>query len=333
MKQFLALLLALGMVFAMTACVQTPPVTDDTTDPPASGDTGGPGCEIDPTVNQPTLPPVTVDNPVTYVMISYSDEAGNLFSLNAYDNGEGLAHVEYVGQEKKVGTFELSVLHNLAEAIAESGFAALNGQSVYEEGSSYASMYVLYQDESYLGADYSGQVAQEFLDAYGKLDSFFQTLTAALPVYVPQPVVMGEVEEGVLTAMTDILKATGMRDLDTLYISDVPRDEFFDITLGLTDTTGILSGTTCSAMMMTTPYSFVIVTVSDDADMDAVRQDFADHLGWNQWVCVSATDAMIAQKDNMILCLLGSSDMFTKTAGAVQSCGWSDIVTYENPNR
>lgn len=334
MKQIFALLLVLGMLFAMTACTQTPPATNDPTDPPASGDIGnGPSCEIDPTVNQPTLPPVTVDNPVNYVMIGYTDAAGNTRSLIAYDNGEGAVYVEYVGAEKKVGTFDLSVLHNLTEAIQDAGFHALNGTSVYEDGNDYASMYVLYQDESYLGADYSGQVSQEFWDAYSKLDSFFQTLTAALPVYVPAPVVMGDVNASVLTAMTDILKATGMPNLDSLYISDVPRDEFFDITLGLTDTADIVNGTTCAPMMLTTPYTFVIVTVDEDADADTIRQDFADHLGWNQWVCVSATDAMIAQKDNMILCLLGSSDMFTMTADAIRACGWSNIETYESPSR
>lgn len=330
MKQFLALLLALCIAFAMTACNQIPPVTDDPTDPPATDD---PGTEIDPSNDQPTLPPVTVDNPASYVLISYTDENGNYYTLNAYDNGEGMAQVEYVGKEKKVGTLDLSVLHNLTKAISESGLEALNGQSVDEDGANFASMYVLYQDESFLGADYSGKVPQEYLDAYAKLDSFFQEMTAGMPVYVPQPVVMGDVDPEVLTAMNEILMDAHIPNLDSLYISDVPRDEFFDITLGLTDTSSITSGTSCAPMMLTTPFSFVIVTVSEDADVDAIRQDFVDHLGWNQWVCVSASQAMIAQKDNMILCLLGSDNLFAVTAAAIGNCGWNNIETYQNPRQ
>lgn len=329
MKRILAIFLAALMLLSLAACKPSTPTVPnaDPTDPT------DPIVETpDPTEPVPTLPDVTVENPVTYLTIGYGDADGNYYTLTAYDNDEGMVYVEYMGEVKKVGTFELSVLHNLTQALEESGFAALNGQSEYNDGAAYASMYVSYQDDTMLSADYSGQIPDAFMTCYNKLDAFFQVLTAGLEVYVPQPVVMDDVNPDVLAAMNAILNNTGMENLDSLYISSVPMDEFFGITLGLTETEGVLSGTNCAPMMLATAYSFVIVQVSEDADKDAICQDFADHLEWNKWVCVSASNAMIARNGDMILCLMASGDLYDMTANAIEAAGWTDIETYENPN-
>ena len=283
------------------------------------------------TTQVPTLPQITVENPVNYLLISYTDAQGTMKSLTAYDDGSGKAHVEYVGDVKKVGDLDLAVLHNIAQAVADAGCPALNGQSVFDEGVEFASMYVSYPDESYLGADYSGVVSQEFLDCYGKLDDFFRQLTAGLEIYVPQPLVMEGVDPAVLETMLDILNHTGMEYPDSLYISNVPMDEFFGPAMGLTKTEGILSGTGCSPMMSGSAYSFVMVRVAENADRDAICADFAAHLEWNKWVCVSASDAMIARKGDMILCLMATGELYEITANAIREADWENIETYENP--
>lgn len=324
MKKLLALLLALVMVLSFAACTQTDQPTDPTepqpTDPPTT----------DPPAVQETLPEVTVDNPVTYLTISMNI-GGNYVSLTAYDNDEGMAHVEYVGAEKKVGDFSLSILHNVAKAVDESGISALNGQSVYTDGNDYASAYVSYADGSYIGADYSGEVPEAFTTVYNSLDAFFQAITASLEVYVPRPVVTGDVNADALSAILDVLDKSGIPNLDGYYIVDVPKDEFFDMTVGLTDSRDVLSGTSCGAMMMTTPYSLIVLEVSKDADMDAITADFAKNIPWNHWVCVSASNAMVARKGNLILFLLGSDSLYAQTASAIQDAGWTNITTYTNP--
>jgi len=320
MKKVWILILAAALL--LTACGREKP--QESTEPSAT-------AQPTETTQAPTLPQITVENPVNYLLISYTDTQGTMKSLTAYDDGNGKAHVEYVGDVKKVGDFDLAVLHNIAQAVEDAGCAALNGKSVFNDGTEYASMYISYPDESYLGADYSGVVSQEFLDCYGKLDAFFRQLTAGLEVYVPKPLVMEGVDPAVLETMLDILDHTGMENPDSLYISDVPMDDFFGTAMGLTRTEGILSGTSCSPVMMASAYSFVIVRVEENADRDAICADFAEHLAWNKWVCVSASDAMTARKGDMILCLMAAGDWYEMTANAIREAGWEDIRTYENP--
>lgn len=319
MKRILALLLALMLVFSCTACSAQP--ADGTTQSAATEQT-------EPEVNA-TLPQVTVENPATYFSLSISDDSGEYRALTAYDDGQGMAYLEYVGDIRKVATFDLSVLHAITAELENSGLVQLNGTNAEGEGGTYASMYVSYADEGYLGAGYTGTVAQEFMDGYEIMDAYFQALMAAVPEYVPQPAVMGEVNADALAAVMEVLENSGMEPLDMFVISDVPTTDVY--TAGLTDAAGITNITSCGPMMMATAYSFVIATVEEESAIDAVRQDFADNLDWNRWVCVSAETALIAQKDNMVVCVMASGDLYQKTADAIVNAGWTQVETVENP--
>ena len=81
-------------------------------------------------------------------------------------------------------------------------------------------------------------------------------------------------------------------------------------------------------MMMTTPYSLVVVRVDDAKYIDAVREDLASNLAWNKWVCVSATNAVIAQKGGLVLCLMGSSIDYSATVQGIKNAGWENLQTY-----
>ena len=215
MKRFFAFILAAVLVFSFVGCGKT---QNEPIDPPADEvveTTPTPAPEVE-------LPEVTVDNPATYVEASISDENGNYRYLIAYDNGEGGVNVEYVGDVKKVGTFEASALHGITAELENAGFAALNGQEVYEEGMSSASMYVSYADETYLSAGFSGTIPQEFMDSYAALDAYFQKLTAALPVYVPQPLVDGEVDEAVLAEILQFVEVSGIENADAMLATATP---------------------------------------------------------------------------------------------------------------
>ena len=95
---------------------------------------------------------------------------------------------------------------------------------------------------------------------------------------------------------------------------------------------GITSGTSCAPMMLSSAYSFVLVTVDDEDDADDVCEDFADHIAWNKWICASASHTMTAQKGRMALCLMGTGDYYEKTAGAIRDAGWEDIEEFTNPD-
>ncbi len=322
MKKLLCLLLALSMLFAFAACKTNEPVED-----PADTSSEEPSQSTQPSTDEP----VTVENPIGYFSMSFSDAEGTK-SLTAYDNEDGTAYVEYVGNEKKVGYLDVAVLHNLTAALEATALPSLNAKSEYTDGDAYASMYVQYVDGTYLTADFGGTIPQEFADGYAAMDAYFQTLTAELPAYVPQPMISEGVNEEVLAAMMEILNTSGMEGLDTLAISDVPMDENFGDTTGLSEKDDVLNGTLCSAMMMTTPYSLVIVTVDEADDMDDVCEDFARSLDWRKWVCVAPSNALIAQKGNMVLCLMGSDSLYQQTADAAAAAGWTTVQTLENPD-
>lgn len=242
----------------------------------------------------------------------------------------GGAAVEYQGDVKKVVTLDPQVLHAITAQLTACGLEAFDGENVEGTGSDYASMYVTFADESYWGAGYNGEITGEFMTAYSQLDAYFQTLLADVPEYVPQPQLIGDVNADVLAVMTDVLQKADMGALDMFCISDVPAEEAF--VAGLTGADGISSITSCGPMMMATAYSFVIATVEDESAIEAVRQDFAANLDWAKWVCVVADHALIAQKDNMVVCVMASGDLYGKTETAIEQSGWTEIEVIQNPN-
>lgn len=329
MNRFYALILTLALLLTISACGPAAPA--ETTAPAG---TTVPAETTAPAETQPnvTVPAETVENPITFFTVSMGESFDAMRSINAYDDGFGKVYVEYVGDIKKVGTFDPAIFHTMTVELEKSGLAALNGQSVWEEGEKIGSMYVQFADGSYYSCDFSGTIPQEFTDGYAVMDAWFAQLTESLPEYVPQPMVMGEVDEALLSELMGILNTSGMEYLDTYTISQIPMDESFAFMAGLTGTDGITGGAACSPMMITTAYSLVIVTVEDESKIDAVRADFANNINWAKWVCVSASEAMIAQKGNMVICLMGSEGLYAQTASAITENGWTNPETFSNPN-
>lgn len=322
MKKIISLLLAMVMVMAMFAgCNNTPAATEPSTEPNTEST---PSAE-----DTQATEPVEVAT-VSFVSLSYGETPDALGSLMFYiDENEAYA-VDYVGQVKKVGIVDDSALETVSAALANSGLVALNGMSEWVEGEAYGSMYVEYADGTFISADYSGVVAQEFIDGYTAMDECFQTITADMPEYVPEPVVGDGVDEAALVAMKEILNNAGLPNLDGLAISDVLPEEFA-FSLGLSSSEGITNGTSCTAMMMTTAYSIALVTVEDTANIAAVRADFESNIDWQKWVCVIPSDALIAQKDDMVICVIGDGEMFDMTAASVEAAGWTEVQYIENP--
>ena len=252
--------------------------------------------------------------------------------MMAYPNDDGSVYVEYVGDVKKIGTnMDGKVLESVTAAVIQSGIADLNGQNIYLDGGAVGSAYVEYTDGTVIGIGYSGEIPEEYLTAYNALDAAFQTLTAELEVYVPVPLVGDGVDETALAELMAILEATQIRDLDMFQIADVTKDDIFTLVMGLSSAEGIANGTSCSAMMMTTPYSMVIATLDDGMDVQTVRDDFLNNLDWQKWVCVMPTGALIAQKENMVLCLMGADALFAQTVQAVTDCGWENLESVDSP--
>lgn len=321
-KKLLCLGLILALMMTMAACGGRNPETTSPAQLPEESEAAA--------KPQEETAEMQAENPVTYFSMTLGESYESYRSLMAYED-QGSAHVEYVGTEKKVGKLDMAFLHDLTECIAAVGADALNGRSEYAEGEATGGMYIAYADGSYLSADFSGVVPEEFIVLYQALDHWFAEQTGDLPVYVPQPLVMGDVDEALLGEILSILEASGMTNPDTLCISQVPMDEYFAFTAGLSDDEGIRMAAQCTAMMMTTPYSFVVVQLEDQSIADGVREDFRNSLNWQKWVCVMPTDALIAQKGDLVLCLMGADDLYDLTAAGIEASGWTRIETHTFP--
>lgn len=321
MKKFLCVILALSLLLAFAACVAE---TGESTDQPTQ-------TVQDTEPSSQTQLQGTVENSVSYFSMSIGDSL-EFRNLTAYDNEDGTAYVEYVGEEKKVGNLDSSVLAGITVELGKTTLAALHEKSEYTDGDAYASMYIQYADGSYLMADFGGSVPQEFTEGYDIMEAYFQGLTEEMSAYVPQPAIMGDVNEELLAAILEILNASGVAALDGFSISDVPMDENFGYVTGLSSADGIVSAAACTPMMMTTAYSLVIVTAEEADSIDDICEDFASSMDWRKWVCVAPSNALIAQKGNMVLCLMGSDELFQQTAAAAEGAGWTNVQTLENPD-
>ena len=318
--------LLLAVMLLLTGCATTK--HGDTT--AASDTTTGPAPDqlTDPTGGTVDLEGKTL----SFFSVNLNLTGNDNRYMMAYPNDDGSVYVEYVGDVKKIGTnMDVKVLESVTAAVVRSGIADLNGQNIYLDGGAVGSAYVEYTDGTVIGIGYSGEIPEEYLTVYNALDTAFQTLTAELEVYVPVPLVGDGVDEAALAELMAILEATQIRDLDMFQIADVTKDDTFSLVMGLSSAEGIANGTSCSAMMMTTPYSMVIATLDDGMDVQTVRDDFLNNLDWQKWVCVMPTGALIAQKGNMVLCLMGADALFAQTVQAVTDCGWENLESVDSP--
>jgi len=322
MKKFISLLLMAALMLSMAACgapAQDPETIPATTEPK-------PQETVQATV------PAEVENPVTFFSLSLGENYDSIASINAFPNEDGTVHVEYVGSEKKVGDFDAQIFQGISSAFQASGLADLTGQDVYEEGEANGSMYVEFADGTSAMVGFSGKIPEAYTQGYAAMDAYFQTLVADLPVYVAQPMVMGDVEPAILDTVMQIMNGTGIENLDGFSISQLAMDDTFAFSAGLSSAEGITAAVNCAPMMMTTAYSLVIVTLEDASKAEAVAADFESNLDWRKWVCVAPSNALLAQKDNMVLCLMADSGLYNQTLTGLEAAGWTVTKTLENPD-
>jgi len=309
MKRIFALILSAALLLSLAACGSTPAATDPTGTGPAL----------------PTYP--EVKNPVTFFTISYGRDMENIRSVTVFANEDGTAYLEYVGEVKKMVDFNATLFHGIATALKKTELPGLNGKDAIQEGEANGSMFVEYADGSILAVTYNGTVSEEFIRGYEAMDAFFVQATQDVPVYVPAPQVIGEVDQTLKEELLTIVNGSGMAMPDALYISGIEKDDGFAYAAGLSKADGIGKAATLAPVMSGSAYSLVVVTLEEGTDGQTVCGDFAANISWNKWVCVSATDALIATKGNMVLCLVAADSLYDQTANGIRAAGWTTVKT------
>lgn len=324
-KKILSLLLAVMMVLSFAACGQTQDEGEEnvtTTEPQAT----------EPQEPAPTDPQIAA---LSFLTISISDEEGNTKSIYVMDNEDGTAHVDYAGAIIKRGELEDTILTTLANALAQSGLMELNGKNEgdFEISMATASLYAELADGTTVSADFYGIIPEEFLNGYDVLAGSMDMLTAEMGEYVPAPTENGEIAESDKTALDAILSTLDLGvPADSFVINGIAKDEYFAGMLGLSSDEGIASGLNFGSMNMSVAYSLNIVTLAEGGDVNTVAEDFEANVDWLKWLCVQPSNVLIATNGNQVLCLMGSDEIYTNTASAIEAAGWTTYATLENPN-
>ena len=326
LKKILAMLLAVVMLLSFAACGET---KDE-------GNTNPVTTEPQQTEPQETEPQVTTPQlaEVNFFTMSITDADGVAKSLYASPNGdeENTVYVDFVDAIIKRGNVADGAMEAITNTLASSGLVELDGKNEGEPSEVNASMYVTLTDGSDISADFYGEIPEAFLNGYAAMKACFDTLTADMEEYVPQPMEMGEIADSDRAALDVILESMDLQNADNYVINGIAKDEFFGPSLGLSFDEGIASGLSFSSQMMAVAYSLNIVTLAEGTDAEAVAKDFETNIDWTKWLCVQPTDALIATNGNQVLCLLGSDDFFDMSAAAIEDAGWTTYTTLDNPN-
>lgn len=324
MKKIICLILSVLMLLSFAACGnQTEPAAETTTIAQETTETTA--AET----TEASEPAEAVSSFYVDMKTNAEDEMSYLLA-NIDENGN--AYMEYsTASGRKTGTLDGVVLKQLAAAFRLSALTQFSGD-VYEDGEVGCSYAITIGEEYFSYSYYGSFVPEEFSTAFADLDALFVQIMADIPEYVPAPLLGEGVNAEQLDAINEILNNSGYAALDTLSIMDIPADENFGYAAGLSTSEGTCAVTGVTHMMMTTPFSMVVVTLAEGTDAATVVADFKASLDWGKWVCVNPSNAIIATKDNMVLCLIGLDELYTGCASAVESAGWTVVESLKNPN-
>lgn len=315
MKKLTALLLALLMMLSMAACAGTGDETPTTTEPTTEPET--------------TVSEQTSTEQLTSLSLTLGDTFEDCTILSAYTNEDGTVTIQYMGEYRKEGNVDASAMQTLSDAFNQSGLAAMADRFEYEEGEAAGGFSASF-GETYLMADFSGVIPEEFKTAFAAMDACFQTLVADLPEYVAKPMEMGEIADSDRTALNEILSNMTLEYLDQYIINGLIKDENYAYAAGLSTDSTTATALNFTSGNMTVAYSLTIATLADGITADAVAKDFEENVDWMKWVCVQPSNALIAHLGNQVLCLIGSDSLYTDTAAAIEAAGWNVVKTLEN---
>lgn len=327
MKKIISLILGMLMLISLAACGNQAQPDATTTIPVET---------TQETTAETTQETTAAEEPAETVTSFYMDlktEAeGDLYYMLANFDENGDAYLEYnTASGRKLGTVDKTAMEQLAAAYRMSALAQLTGE-VYDDGDACGSYSIIIGEDAPSYSYYGKFVPEEFTSAFADMEALFVQIMANVPEYVPTMLVEEGVNEEHLALINEIMNNSGYEALDTISVMNVPADENFGYIAGLSGSEGIDACTSVTHMMMTTPYSMVVVTLADGTDAKTVVEDFKTSLDWSKWVCVNPSNAIIATKDNMVLCLIGLDELYTGTASAVEAAGWTVAESLKNPN-
>lgn len=312
-KRILSGVLAGAMVFSLAAC--------------GSGAQSGSGS------NAPASSVVTVENPITYLSISYGENFDTTTYIDVFDEGvEGKVTITCtVGIDQVRGTVDASAMHALTAAFNENNMSQFNEKNEYVDGEAAASYYVEFADGTMVSCSFGGQVPAEFVTGFEAVKAAFDKASENMEVYRAQVGYAEDVKAEHKAELEAIFADCGNLVLENNQAMNLPaEDENYAYTTGIEHNDSILATTAVMNMMGTVPHAISLFEVAEGTDTDAMAAALTDEVNWAKWVCVTPSHAVVAEKDNYVLYLLTAAEIYAEMAPALENAGWTILTTVEN---
>jgi uncharacterized lipoprotein YehR (DUF1307 family) len=312
MKKIIAMLLALVMIMSMAACG-----------------------------NEDTEPTSTraFEGTITRFTMSFGENADNIKSMAAYATDDGKVFVEYVGDDTKVGVIDADAFDGITKAFNKTELKTLDGTGWNSYGDPIYSMHVEFSGGETLAIAYVGEISDEYkkfvdiyINGYDDMDNHFKKLTESMQILTPQPYLLCNLDLNIVNEMLNVFNSSGMSDLDSFVINDLGLDdEGFVSTSGLTSANGAVNAVCATPRLTSDPYSMAVVEFEGAVNAETIGADFEKNIDWKKWDGAEPTDALIATKDNMVLCLQAAGDMYSMTVNGLNAEGWTVVNEFKNP--
>lgn len=91
-------------------------------------------------------------------------------------------------------------------------------------------------------------------------------------------------------------------------IVDVTDEETVKVFTGLSSNANVESLVVSEPMMSSQAYSFVLVKVSEDADIETMKKEMLDNINMRKWICVEAEKVYVTNHSNLICLVMASEE-------------------------
>jgi hypothetical protein len=78
---------------------------------------------------------------------------------------------------------------------------------------------------------------------------------------------------------------------------------------GLTSNENIENVVVSESMITSRAYSLVLVKVTDNADVEAIKKEMVDNIDMSKWICVTAEVVYATNYDNLIFLVMSSDEL------------------------
>lgn len=113
-----------------------------------------------------------------------------------------------------------------------------------------------------------------------------------------------------MKSMINTIYASGKVELPSLETTtiDVSDETQVNVFTGLKSNTNVEELVVSVPLMNSQAYSLAIVKVSENADIEKMKQEMLDNIDMRRWICVSAEKLYITSYENIIFLVMSSEE-------------------------